>query len=113
MTGIEPAEPVWKTGALPLSYIRVRTDDPFPGCSGAVRAGVMVPQERVPTPTGGARRTSSGPVHEQQRPVVVLGAEPLHQAVDPPLLRGGVQHLFGLADEAVDPQLDLAFGGLD
>lgn len=23
MTGIEPAPPVWKTGALPLSYIRV------------------------------------------------------------------------------------------
>ena len=24
MTGIEPAPPAWKAGALPLSYIRIR-----------------------------------------------------------------------------------------
>src|SRR6478735_2780827 len=57
MTGIEPAYSVWKTEALPLSYIRA-------------------PFVRVSWCHTAARRSQSGsaPVHQQQGPVVAPGA---------------------------------------
>ena len=33
VTGIEPAWPAWKAGALPLSYTREATDRPAVRCS--------------------------------------------------------------------------------
>ena len=44
MTGIEPASSVWKTEALPLSYIRAPSDR---AGRPARRAGVMVPQRHA------------------------------------------------------------------
>src|SRR4051812_37864738 len=63
MTGIEPASSVWKTEALPLSYIRAR-----PRTFSFARAGTIVPQRH---PWSRTARASRAPVHHHEGAVVV------------------------------------------
>ena len=64
MTGIEPASSVWKTEALPLSYIRAR-----PRTFSCARAGTIVPQRHPWSRTGAV--CSRAPVHHHEGAVVV------------------------------------------
>src|SRR5690242_7118337 len=105
MTGIEPASSVWKTEALPLSYIRVPGDRPVeepldgrgPWCHSARRHSN--PVKAFPS-VGTA-------VHEHQRAVVVgllhRVQQHLRTTVEAPLEQALPQ-----AGELVDAERDVA-----